>query len=208
MLRPFARRVYSSLRSHAHAPSICLFQATRPCMTVFDLQGLPSFLHQRAVRFSFSLLSTLYSYILHRIRGLKSTVLDLAKSNVLAHPRRRGKGRKARQEHVPSAWELVALVISIVSLLAIILIASTSHGQPATTLPLGITLNAAISICSTIMKTTMLYCAAEAISQSKWIWFHRQHQRLSDVELYDQASRGLGCSRHAVACPLEVRSNL
>ncbi|KAL8846811.1 MAG: hypothetical protein Q9221_008119 [Calogaya cf. arnoldii] len=36
----------------------------------------------------------------------------------------------------------------------------------------------------------MLYCAAEAISQSKWIWFYRQPQRLSDVELYDQASRG------------------
>ncbi|KAL8938751.1 MAG: hypothetical protein Q9216_003723 [Gyalolechia sp. 2 TL-2023] len=27
--------------------------------------------------------------------------------------------------------------------------------------------------------------------KSKWIWFHRQPQWLSDVELYDQASRGL-----------------
>ncbi|KAL8924374.1 MAG: hypothetical protein Q9172_002721 [Xanthocarpia lactea] len=40
------------------------------------------------------------------------------------------------------------------------------------------------------MKTTVLYCAAEVISQSKWIWFYRRPQRLSDVELYDQASRG------------------
>ncbi|KAL8903342.1 MAG: hypothetical protein Q9171_007436 [Xanthocarpia ochracea] len=40
------------------------------------------------------------------------------------------------------------------------------------------------------MKTTMLYCAAEAVSQSKWIWFHRRPRRLIDIELYDQASRG------------------
>lgn len=40
------------------------------------------------------------------------------------------------------------------------------------------------------MKTTILFCAAEIISQSKWIWFHRQPQWLSDVGLYDQASRG------------------
>ncbi|KAI4182272.1 MAG: hypothetical protein L6R41_006081 [Letrouitia leprolyta] len=102
----------------------------------------------------------------------------------------RGKADKARRGEGFWVWELVALLIAMACLVAIIVTVSTSHGKPLAKLPLGITLNAAISIFSTIMKTTVLFCAAEIISQSKWLWFHRQPQRLSDVELYDQASRG------------------
>ncbi|KAL8948334.1 MAG: hypothetical protein Q9222_005472 [Ikaeria aurantiellina] len=40
------------------------------------------------------------------------------------------------------------------------------------------------------MKTSMLYCVAEAISQSKWLWLRERTRHLSDIELYDQASRG------------------
>lgn len=86
--------------------------------------------------------------------------------------------------------ELAALLKCVSSLFAIIIVASTRHGKPLPTYPLGITFNAAVAIFSTILKTTMLYCAAEAISQSKWIWFYRQPQRLADMEMYDQASRG------------------
>lgn len=87
-------------------------------------------------------------------------------------------------------WELLALIICIASLLAIIVTVSIRHGRPPPIFPLGITINAVVAIYSTIMKTTMVYCAAEAVSQSKWIWFGQEARNLSDVELYDQASRG------------------
>ncbi|KAL8782737.1 MAG: hypothetical protein Q9213_005161 [Squamulea squamosa] len=107
-----------------------------------------------------------------------------------SYPRWLEKARNVRKKNGSWAWEVAALMMSITSLLAIIIVAGSSHGKVLPLYPLGITLNAAISIFSTIMKTTMLYCAAEAINQSKWIWLHRQPQRLSDIELYDQASRG------------------
>ena len=86
-------------------------------------------------------------------------------------------------------WELMGLVISTAALLAIIVVVSTHHGKPPPAFPLGVTINAIVAVFSTIVKTSMLYCAAEAISQSKWIWF-RQDRDLVDLELYDQASRG------------------
>lgn len=103
------------------------------------------------------------------------------------------KKKRADQFHVRIRtwlWELLALIICIASLLAIIVTVSIRHGRPPPIFPLGITINAAVAIHSTIMKTTMLYCAAEAVSQSKWIWFGREARNLSDVDLYDQASRG------------------
>ncbi|KAL8652673.1 MAG: hypothetical protein Q9226_004170 [Calogaya cf. arnoldii] len=110
---------------------------------------------------------------------------------MLFYPRGHNEGEKAINEDKSWKWQLGALLTCIFSLLVIIVIACTSHGKTLNgLLPLGITLNAAISIFATILKTTMLYCAAEAINQSKWIWFYRQPHRLSDVELYDQASRG------------------
>lgn len=87
-------------------------------------------------------------------------------------------------------WELVALTTCVTSLLAIMITVSIRHGKPPPSFPLGNTLNAVVPIFSTITKTTMLYCAAKAISQSKWIWLRRKALRLSDIELYDQASRG------------------
>ena len=87
-------------------------------------------------------------------------------------------------------WELMALIISITSLLAIVVTVGIHHGKPPPVYPLGITINAVVAIYSTILKTTMVYCASESISQSKWIWFSRQPRSLADLEVYDQASRG------------------
>lgn len=87
-------------------------------------------------------------------------------------------------------WEIAALTICITSYLAIVVVASTRHGKPPPIFPLGVTLNAVVAIFSTLMKTTMLYCASDAISQSKWLWLRRRARSLADVEVYDQASRG------------------
>lgn len=106
------------------------------------------------------------------------------------HPSRRRKAKKAPKADNSWTWTLVALAISIASLAAIIVTAATRHKKPLPKSPLGITLDAAISVFATVMRVAILFCAVAVLSQSKWVWFHRRQHRLSDVEVYDPASRG------------------
>jgi hypothetical protein len=55
--------------------------------------------------------------------------------------------------------------------------------------PYGITLNAVVSVLSTVMKATMAFILTECLAQLKWSWF-RVGNKLSDLALLDAASRG------------------
>lgn len=60
----------------------------------------------------------------------------------------------------------------------------------------GVTLNAIVSIMSTISKALLAFTLDESLGQAKWIWLSRQPQPLNDLNLIDQASRGpLGCCK-------------
>lgn len=60
----------------------------------------------------------------------------------------------------------------------------------------GVTLNAIVSILTTILKALLAFTLDECLGQAKWIWFSRQQQPLNDLNLIDQASRGpLGCCK-------------
>ena len=87
-------------------------------------------------------------------------------------------------------WELLALLLCAASLGVIIITLVLHENRPLPKYTHGITLNAWVAIFSTIIKSTMLYCVAEAVSQHKWISFGKGTYPLSDVELFDQASRG------------------
>lgn len=52
-----------------------------------------------------------------------------------------------------------------------------------------IILNTLISICVIIFKASILFMTARALSQLKWLWFQERHP-LSDIEVFDEASRG------------------
>ncbi|OCL08202.1 hypothetical protein AOQ84DRAFT_278825, partial [Glonium stellatum] len=55
--------------------------------------------------------------------------------------------------------------------------------------PLGITLNAFVSLLAAIAKGSMLVPVTTYISQPKWHWFSRP-RNLKDFEIFDDASRG------------------
>ena len=77
--------------------------------------------------------------------------------------------------------------------MAIILILFKYNGHPVLDLPRVITVNAILAICSTTMTSALSVPIALSISQAKWNWFHDdqgQGKPLSDLEVYDQASRG------------------
>ncbi|OQD74569.1 hypothetical protein PENDEC_c010G03569 [Penicillium decumbens] len=87
-------------------------------------------------------------------------------------------------------WEFLGLVTSMVSLIAIIIVLWYYDGRPMPDWPYGITLNALLSILSTVMKATLVFAVSESLGQLKWPWFHNG-KMLSDLTLLDSATRGL-----------------
>ncbi|MCJ1428148.1 hypothetical protein MMC29_006056 [Sticta canariensis] len=89
-------------------------------------------------------------------------------------------------------WEILALLVSILALMMIVLILYLFQGRSLLDWPCPITINSLIAICSTVMKAALSVPVAASISQAKWDWFHQEEgQTLADMEIYDQASRGL-----------------
>lgn len=92
-----------------------------------------------------------------------------------------------------SSWtfEIIGCVVSIGFLIAIIVVLFEYDGKPMPDWPYGITLNALISVLSTVMKATMAFVLTECLAQLKWSWFHSGN-KLSDLAALDAASRGVG----------------
>ena len=82
------------------------------------------------------------------------------------------------------------MIVSLSSLMAIILILYIHRGRPLPKWPYHMTINSMIAVVSTIVKSAMLLSTAECISQPKWIWFRADQHTLTDIEIYDTASRG------------------
>ncbi|KAJ5408174.1 hypothetical protein N7509_002057 [Penicillium cosmopolitanum] len=91
-----------------------------------------------------------------------------------------------------SSWtfEIIGSIISIAFLVGIIVVLFKYDGQPMPDWPYGITLNALISVLSTVMKASMAFVLTECLAQLKWSWFHSGN-KLSDLALLDAASRGV-----------------
>lgn len=94
-----------------------------------------------------------------------------------------------------TAWIIASLsLVGIVILLSICdrnivpdwTIRSRAFGKDIQT---RITINAVISLFSTVLKSCIMIPVAAAMSQLKWLWFY-DGNRLSDVQLFDGANRG------------------
>ncbi|KAL4946708.1 hypothetical protein BDV06DRAFT_231788 [Aspergillus oleicola] len=91
-----------------------------------------------------------------------------------------------------ASWtlEILGCLTSIVFFVAIIAVLFYYDGRPMPQWPYGITLNALVSVLSTVMKATMAFILTESLAQLKWSWF-RDGNKLSDLALLDAASRGV-----------------
>ncbi|KAI9041824.1 DUF3176 domain-containing protein [Aspergillus affinis] len=90
-----------------------------------------------------------------------------------------------------SSWalEVISSVVAVAALVAIIAVLYIYDGKPIPDWPYSITLNALISMLSTVMKAALAFPITEALSQLKWSWFNRGN-KLSDLSALDAASRG------------------
>ena len=93
-------------------------------------------------------------------------------------------------------WEILAVLLSLGTFSALIILLIVYDGRAVTQLPRGISLNAIVSILATISKASLTFSITASLSQFKWLLFSGRARRLKDLQLYDDASRGpLGSSR-------------
>ena len=98
-----------------------------------------------------------------------------------------------------STWipETTAALVSSSSLAALIAVLLAANGKPILEWQWhNVTLNAIVSVLSTISRLSALFVLSSAIGQAKWVMFSRGPASLLDFETIDLASRGFaGCTQ-------------
>lgn len=106
---------------------------------------------------------------------------------------------EALSARVSGTWtlEILSSFIGIGSLAALIAVLITANGQPVLEWQWrDVTLNAVVSVLSTLSRVSALHVLSVAIAQSKWILFSHRQGSLLDFEAIDNASQGVfGCAQ-------------
>jgi hypothetical protein len=87
-------------------------------------------------------------------------------------------------------WELMNLALALGSLAAIIAIMARYSDEPTPEWYSGLTLNAAISILSTVYRGSLLAPVASSIGQFGWLKMRKSSVSLDSVAVYDRAGSG------------------
>ncbi|KAK3348434.1 hypothetical protein B0H65DRAFT_175644 [Neurospora tetraspora] len=87
-------------------------------------------------------------------------------------------------------YETISMFVALGAVASIIAVLATYDGQPLPSWPHWITLNAVIAILATVATASMSVPLSGGLGQLKWIRFKQGRAPLSDMELYDDASRG------------------
>lgn len=105
-----------------------------------------------------------------------------------------GKSKAGRKtvlsSHETWTFEILALMVALGAVAAIIGVVAHYNGQALPDWPHDITLNALIALLATFANATISVCLSSGISQAKWIRFKKSTAPLSDIESFDDASRG------------------
>lgn len=90
-------------------------------------------------------------------------------------------------------WEIAASTLSLACRASIIGVLSYEQGRRLDQWGLGkgsLTPTVVVSFLGTLAKSACLLVLTEVISQLKWLHFQNRSQKLSDLQLFDNASRG------------------
>ena len=127
-----------------------------------------------------------------------ASVTSLTSQHDLGHK----KGRRnhstpvIRKSLMSWVLELIAIVVSIGSLIAIIAILRREDGRPLSSWTLAVSLNTVIAALGTLSRTTLAFALSACIGQQKWNWLARRADCLMTWVRFDEASRGpWGASR-------------
>ncbi|KAJ8129133.1 hypothetical protein O1611_g4497 [Lasiodiplodia mahajangana] len=87
-------------------------------------------------------------------------------------------------------WELASWLLSTVFLASVIVTLSLHQNQPLPEWPFGITINALISILSSLSSSALIVVISSIMEQGGWVALLSAKRPLLQLELYDAASRG------------------
>ncbi len=87
--------------------------------------------------------------------------------------------------------EIISFTIALFSLAAVIGVLSHYNGEAMPNWPTGMTLNTLIALLTAIANAALASPLQQGLSQLKWINFKRESRPLTDMEAYDDASRGI-----------------
>ena len=122
-----------------------------------------------------------------RTRGLGAKNSDDA-----SHEHEMEKGVRGRQELIGRfwLWEILSCLFSFVCMGPVIGVLAYEDGKPLDQWGFQVTPNAVVSFIAALAKSSFLLVIAETISQQKWLHFVRAPQKLNDLSIFDEASRG------------------
>lgn len=94
--------------------------------------------------------------------------------------------------NIAKRWllEIISWLLSASCMAAIIIVLFVLKNKPVPNWPLGLTLNAYITVLSRVACAALLLPASEALGQLKWSWFQGDSKKMWDFEIFDNASRG------------------
>ncbi|KAJ2994366.1 hypothetical protein NUW58_g1577 [Xylaria curta] len=84
--------------------------------------------------------------------------------------------------------ETASLVFAISIFVAVVVLLATRRDKPQPDWPSLLNINALLSILTTLLRVSILFPVAEAITELKWIWFANVHP-LRDIDHYEAAGR-------------------
>jgi hypothetical protein len=88
--------------------------------------------------------------------------------------------------------EILACALAILTILATVILLNHYNGHPApVVLRYSVTLGSILSIFATVIKAALYVPLSASISQIIWSKLRQGHRPLSDIAVYDNASRGV-----------------
>lgn len=87
--------------------------------------------------------------------------------------------------------EIISLIASVLSIATIIGVLFHFNGRALPDWPDGISLNTLIALLAAIANASLAAPLSSGLSQMKWIHFKQERRPLTDMELFDDASRGV-----------------
>ncbi|KAF9876617.1 hypothetical protein CkaCkLH20_06025 [Colletotrichum karsti] len=97
----------------------------------------------------------------------------------------------ASHETIWSAWwlEMLSSLLALGCIISIAIILFLYDEKPLPDWPALISVNSLTAIFTAVFKAALIMPIAEGLGQLKWNWFQQKH-KLSDVVVFDDASRG------------------
>jgi len=89
------------------------------------------------------------------------------------------------------SYEIMSILLAFSALGGIIAVLAYFDGKPLPSWPSSITINAVIAVLATITTACMSVPLSSGLGQLKWIRFKQGRAPLSDMEMFDDASRSV-----------------